>query len=76
METQERAADYRVVAVWSAFLFLIGAGAFVLGMAIHNAAIAHYPVPQVRETPIYYCATGAEMPAFEPCKEMKSQRDT
>jgi hypothetical protein len=21
--------------------------------------------------PIYYCATGVEMPAFEPCKEMK-----
>jgi hypothetical protein len=25
--------------------------------------------------PIYYCATGDEMPLFEPCKEMKGQRD-
>jgi hypothetical protein len=25
--------------------------------------------------PIYYCATGAELPAFEPCKEMRGQRN-
>jgi hypothetical protein len=52
---------------------LIGAGAFVVGMAIHNEAIAKQHTP--RPEPIYYCATGAEMPAFEPCKEMKGQRD-
>jgi hypothetical protein len=34
MRAQERAPDYRVVAAWSAFLLFIGAGAFVLGMAI------------------------------------------
>ena len=37
MRAQERAPDYRVVAAWSGFLAFIGAGAFVLGMAIHNA---------------------------------------
>jgi hypothetical protein len=25
--------------------------------------------------PVHYRATGAEMPMFEPCKEMKGQRD-
>ena len=24
---------------------------------------------------IYYCATGEEMPSFEPCKDRKDQRD-
>jgi hypothetical protein len=24
---------------------------------------------------IYYCSTGVEMPLFEPCKEMKDQRN-
>lgn len=28
-----------------------------------------------RLEPIYYCATGVGMPAFEPCKEMMDQRD-
>jgi hypothetical protein len=70
---QERAPDYRVVAAWSGFLLFIGAGAFALGMAIHNEALAKQQAP--RPEPIYYCATGAEFPAFEPCKEMKGQRD-
>jgi hypothetical protein len=61
------------VLAWSAFLLFIGAGAFVLGMAIHNEATAkpHAPAPK----PIYYCATGAELPAFEPCKDRKDRRD-
>jgi hypothetical protein len=64
MRPQERAPDYRVVAAWSGFLLFIGAGAFALGMAIHNEAIAqqHTPHPE----PIYYCATGEEMPLYEP----------
>ena len=37
---QERAPDYRVVAAWSGFLLLIGAGAFIVGMAIHYEAHA------------------------------------
>jgi hypothetical protein len=70
---QERATDYQLVAAWSGFLALIGAGAFALGMAIHNEATAQQPAP--RPEPIYYCATGAEFPAFEPCKEMKGRSD-
>ena len=54
-------------------MIFMGAVAFVLGMAIHNEATAKPSAP--RPEPIYYCATGAEMPAFEPCKEMKDQRD-
>jgi hypothetical protein len=73
MRPQERTPDYRVVAAWSAFQLFIGAGAFVVGMAIHNEAIAQPPKP--RPEPIYYCATGQEFPAFEPCKEMKGTRD-
>jgi len=42
-------------------------------MAIHNETLAARR-PSHRE-PIYYCATGDEMPLFEPCKEMKSQSD-
>jgi hypothetical protein len=58
-------AQSPVVAAWSGFLLFIGAGAFALGMAIHNEAIAqqHTPHPE----PIYYCATGEEMPLYEPC---------
>jgi hypothetical protein len=70
---QERAANYRVVAAWSGFLVLIGAAAFALGMAIHSETLAQQRPP--RPEPIYYCATGVEFPAFEPCKEMKSTRD-
>jgi hypothetical protein len=70
---QERAPDYRVVAAWSAFLIFIGAGAFLLSIAIHNGATAKPPAP--RPEPIYYCATGEEIPLYEPCKEMKGQRD-
>jgi hypothetical protein len=56
-------------------MLFVGPGAFALGMAIHNEALANHRVPQARESSIYYCATGLEFPAFEPCKEMKSQRD-
>jgi hypothetical protein len=45
MRAQERAPNYRVVAAWSAFMILIGAGAFVLGMAFHNEARA--PSPEI-----------------------------
>ena len=70
---QKRAPNYPVVLACSGFLLFIGLGVFALGMAIQNEAIAeqHTPCPK----PIYYCATGAELPAFEPCKEMKSLRD-
>jgi hypothetical protein len=73
MRPQERAPDYRVIAAWSAFLLSIGAGAFVVGMTIHNEAIAQQPKP--RPEPIYYCVTGVEMPPYEPCKERKDRRD-
>jgi hypothetical protein len=52
---------------------LIGAAAFALGMAIHSETLAQQRPP--RPEPIYYCATGVEFPAFEPCKEMKGTRD-
>jgi hypothetical protein len=39
---QERAPDYLVVAAWSALLIFIGAGAFVIGMAIHNETLARH----------------------------------
>jgi hypothetical protein len=70
---QKRAPDYPVVAAWSGFLLFIGAGAFALGMAIHNEATAKSPAPAPE--PIYYCATGVETPPFEPCKERKGQKD-
>jgi hypothetical protein len=54
-------------------MLFIGAGAFVLGMAIHTEATAKQPAPTPE--PIYYCATGAELPAFEPCKDRKDERD-
>jgi hypothetical protein len=73
VRAQERAPNYPVVAAWSAFMIFIGAAAFVLGMAFHNEATAKPPAP--RPEPIYYCATGEEMPLYEPCKEMKGQRD-
>jgi hypothetical protein len=73
MRSQERAPNYTVVAAWSGFLLFIGAGAFVLGMAVHNEATAKPPAPTPE--PIYYCATGAELPAFEPCRDRKDQRD-
>jgi hypothetical protein len=69
---QKREPNYPVVAAWSAFLLFIGAGAFVLGIAIHNEAIAQPLKP--RPEPIYYCATGVEMPLYEPCRDRKDQR--
>jgi hypothetical protein len=56
-------------------MLVIGAAAFAVGMAIHNEALANQHVPQARESSIYYCATGEEMPLYEPCKEMKAERD-
>jgi hypothetical protein len=44
-------------------LIFIGAGAFVVGLAIHNETLAAQRPPHPE--PIYYCAIGAEMPAFE-----------
>jgi hypothetical protein len=73
MRPQERAPIYPVVLAWAGFLLFIGAGAFALGMAIHNEAVAQPHAP--RPEPIYYCATGVEVPAFEPCKEMKAERN-
>jgi hypothetical protein len=70
---QERAPDYRVVAAWSGFLLFIGAGAFAVGMAIHNETLAAQRPRQPE--PIYYCATGEEIPLYEPCKDRKDQRD-
>jgi len=72
---RERSPDYRVVAAWVGFMLFIGAGAFAVGIAIHNEALANQHAPQARESSIYYCATGDEMPLFEPCKERKDQRD-
>jgi hypothetical protein len=73
LRPQKRASDYRLVAAWSGLLVLIGAGAFALGMGIHNQELAAQG--RKRPEPIYYCATGVEMPMYEPCKEMKGQRD-
>lgn len=70
---QERSPDYRVVAAWFAFLIFIGVSAFALGMAIHNEATAKPPAP--RSEQIYYCATGEEMPLYEPCKDRKDERN-
>jgi hypothetical protein len=73
MRSQERAANYRVVGAWGGLLLFIGAGAFALGMAIHNQALAQQRSP--RPEPLYYCSTGVEIPLFAPCKEMKDQKD-
>jgi hypothetical protein len=41
-------------------------------MEVHAARLAKQtPLPHTS----IYCATGEEFPAFEPCKEMKGQRD-
>ena len=72
---QEGAPNYRVVAAWAGFMLFIGAGAFAIGMAIHNEAHANHLVPQAGESSIYYCATGEEMPLYEPCRDRKEQRD-
>jgi hypothetical protein len=42
-------------------------------MTIHNEATAKPQAP--RAEPIYYCATGEEIPLYEPCKARKDQRD-
>jgi hypothetical protein len=48
-------------------MIFLGAGAFVVGLAIHNETLAAQRPPQPE--PIYYCATGEEMPLYEACKE-------
>ena len=73
MRPQERAPNYQLVAAWSAFLIFLGAGAFVIGMAIHNETLAAQHT--TRPEPIYYCATGEEIPLYEPCKDKQDQRD-
>ena len=75
MRPQEGAPNYRVVAAWAGLTLIIGAGALAIGMAIHNEAHANHLVPQARESSIYYCATGEEMPLYEPCRDRKEQRD-
>ena len=52
-------------------MLFIGAGAFAI--AFHNEAIAQHKPPTPE--PIYYCATGGELPAFEPCKDRKDERN-
>jgi hypothetical protein len=69
---QERAPNYQSVAAWSAFLLFICAGALAVGMAIHNETLAAQR--PLRPEPIYYCATGEEMPLYEPCNDRKDQR--
>ena len=70
---QERAPNYQLVAAWSAFLIFLGPGAFVIGMAIHNETLAAQRPPHPEQ--IYYCATGDEIPLYEPCRDRKDQRD-
>ena len=43
---QERAPNYQLVAAWSAFLIFLGAGAFAVGMAIHNETLAAPAAPR------------------------------
>jgi hypothetical protein len=73
MRAQERAPNYRVVAAWTALMIFMGAGAFVIGMAIHNETLAAQRPPQPES--IYCCATGEEIPLYEACKDRKDQRD-
>jgi hypothetical protein len=54
-------------------MLLIGAGAFALGMGLHNERLAAQE--HKRREPIYYCATGMEMPLYAPCKEIKAERN-
>jgi hypothetical protein len=54
-------------------LIFLGAVAFGVGMEIHNETLAAQRPPHSES--IYYCATGEEFPAFEPCEEMKGTRD-
>jgi hypothetical protein len=69
---QERAPNYPIALVWGGILLCVAVGALFTGMAIHDARAAQ----QVQHpTAIYYCSTGVEMPMFEPCKEMKDQRN-
>ena len=73
MRPQERAPNYQLVAAWLVFLIFLGAGALVIGMAIHNETLAAQRPPHPEQ--IYYCATGDEIPLYEPCRDRKDQRD-
>jgi hypothetical protein len=42
-------------------------------MAIHNETLAAQRPPHPEQ--IYYCATGKEIPLYEPCKDRKAPRD-
>jgi hypothetical protein len=48
-------------------------GRFRSRHGIHNETLAAQQ-PRHLEL-IYYCATGVETPAFEPCKDKQDQRD-
>jgi hypothetical protein len=56
-------------------MVFIGAGALAIGMAIHKEALANHRAPQARESWVYHCTTGEEMPRYEPCRDRKDQRD-
>jgi hypothetical protein len=43
-------------------------------MALHNQALAAQEHERHMD-PIYYCATGAELPMYEPCKDRKDERN-
>jgi hypothetical protein len=73
LRLQAPSSNYRAVAAWSGILLFIGAGAFALGMAIHNESSDQQK--RAHPEPLYYCVTGLEMPVFAPCKEMKGQRN-
>jgi hypothetical protein len=71
--SHERAPNYLVVLSWVGFLLFIGAGGWVVGMVLHNEALAKQQTSHPAS--IYYCSTGVDMPMYEPCKDMKYQRD-
>jgi hypothetical protein len=58
----------RAVIIDGSLARLCGAGGGPRRFQFRNLSIAKDP-------PIYYCATGAELPAFEPCRDRKDQRD-
>jgi hypothetical protein len=53
MRPEKRAPNYRLVAAWAALLIVVGAGAWCIGMAIHNnEALAQHHAPRPEAT--YY----------------------
>jgi hypothetical protein len=69
---QKHATNYPVTLGWAGLLLCIGVGAWEVCLAIHDARAAQQ-APHAAA--IYYCSTGVEMPIFEPCKEMKDQKN-